>query len=96
MINRPYSFIFIEEWDWTRYKPISHANPANLANNRSKKLGTLIGSARADRPAPRPDRPVSHFGAQQLQELLRSSFVGNQTSKNSNGAASPTPQPNTP
>jgi hypothetical protein len=73
MINRPYSSIFIEG-GWTRYKLISRANPANLANNCSKKLETLIGSARerivrttsADRPDPGPDRPVPHFGAQQI------------------------------
>jgi hypothetical protein len=43
---------------WTLYKLISRANIANLANNRSTKLGTLIYSAHgrtvrpigADRP----------------------------------------------
>jgi hypothetical protein len=39
----------MEEGGWTRYRLISRTNPANLANNRSTKLGTLIGSARADR-----------------------------------------------
>jgi hypothetical protein len=48
--NRPYSSIFIEEGVWTHYKPISRVNSTNLANNRCKKLGTLTGSARADRP----------------------------------------------
>jgi hypothetical protein len=57
---------------WTLYKLISRANSANLANNRSTKLGTLICSAHArtvrttsaDRPAPgaRPFGP--HFGTQ--------------------------------
>ena len=45
------------------------ANPANLANNHSTKLGTLICSALArtvrptgaDRPASGPDRPPSFW-----------------------------------
>ena len=54
------------------------ANPTNLANNRSTKLGTLICSATrgpsgpqtrtvrtADRPAPGPDRPAAQICAQQ-------------------------------
>jgi hypothetical protein len=32
---------------WTLYKLISRANSANLANNRSTKLGTLIWYAHA-------------------------------------------------
>jgi hypothetical protein len=72
MFNRSYSSIFIEDGGWTRYKLISQVNLANLANNRSKKLETLIGSARArtvrttsaDRPALGPNRPIAHFGAQ--------------------------------
>jgi hypothetical protein len=32
---------------WTLYKLISRANSANLANNRSTKIGTLICSAHA-------------------------------------------------
>jgi hypothetical protein len=63
--NRPYTSLFIEEGGWTLYKLISRANSANLANNRSTKLGTLICSAHAravwptgvDRPALGPDRP---------------------------------------
>jgi hypothetical protein len=46
MFNRLYSSVFIEG-GWTRYKQISRVNFANLANNNSKKLGTLIGSAHA-------------------------------------------------
>jgi hypothetical protein len=55
------------------------ANSANLANNRSTKLGTLNCSAHArtvrpqartvrtaDRPASGPDRPPSQFGAQHM------------------------------
>jgi hypothetical protein len=49
MINRSYSSVFIEEGGWTRYKQILRANSVNLTNNHSKKLGTLIDSARADR-----------------------------------------------
>jgi hypothetical protein len=45
--NRSYTSVFIEEGDWTLYKLISRANSANLANNRSTKLGTLIYSAYA-------------------------------------------------
>jgi hypothetical protein len=48
--NRTYSSVFIEEGGWTRYKQTPRANFVNLANKHSKKLGTLIGSARADRP----------------------------------------------
>jgi hypothetical protein len=45
--NWPYTSVFIEEGDWTLYKLISRANCANLANNRSTKLGTLICSTHA-------------------------------------------------
>jgi hypothetical protein len=45
--NRSYTSVFIEEGGWTLYKLISRANFANLANNRSTKLGTLIYSAHA-------------------------------------------------
>jgi hypothetical protein len=48
--NRSYSSVFIEEGGWTRYKQTPRANSVNLANKHSKKLGTLIGSARADCP----------------------------------------------
>jgi hypothetical protein len=46
--------------DWTPYKLISQANSANLANNHSTKLGTLICSAHT--------RTVrrSQFGAQHM------------------------------
>jgi hypothetical protein len=37
---------------WTLYKLISRANSANLANNRSIKLGTLICSAHAQTVRP--------------------------------------------
>jgi hypothetical protein len=47
IFNRAYSSVFIEEGGWTRYKQISRVNSANLANNNSKKLGTLIGYAHA-------------------------------------------------
>jgi hypothetical protein len=68
MINRSYSSIFIEEGGWTRYKQIHLANSVNLANNCSKKLGTLIGSAhvRTVRTTD-ADRPAAHFGSQQHQ-----------------------------
>jgi hypothetical protein len=63
MINRLYSSIFIEEGGWTRYKPISRVNSANLANNRSKKLGTLTNHVHArtvrTTSANRPDREPS-------------------------------------
>jgi hypothetical protein len=42
---------------WTRYKQTPRANSENLANKHNKKLGTLICSARADRPASGPDHP---------------------------------------
>jgi hypothetical protein len=45
--NRPYTSLFIEEGGWTLYKLIFRVNSANLANNRSTKLGTLICSAHA-------------------------------------------------
>ena len=51
--NRPYTSVFIEEGGWTRYKQTPRANPANFINKHGKKLGTLICSARADRPAHR-------------------------------------------
>jgi hypothetical protein len=58
---RPTVFLcFYRGGGWTRYKQISRANSANLANNCSKKLGTLTGSARA-----RTVRP-SQFGAQHM------------------------------
>ena len=67
MINRTYSSIFIEEGGWTRYKLISWANLVNLANNCSKKLGTLIGSTRARTVrTTSADHPVPHFGAQHM------------------------------
>jgi hypothetical protein len=68
--NRSYTSVFIEEGDWTLYKLISRANSANLANNRSTKLGTLIYSAYArtvqiaDRLASGPNHPAAQFGAQ--------------------------------
>jgi hypothetical protein len=61
--NRPYTSVFIEEGGWTRYKQTPRVNSENLANKHSKKLGTLICSARTRtvRPtgADRPDRPAS-------------------------------------
>jgi hypothetical protein len=50
---------------WTLYKLISRVNSANLANNRSAKLGTLIYSAhvRTVRPIG-ADRPAAHLSAQ--------------------------------
>jgi hypothetical protein len=48
------------------------ANFANLANNRSIKLGTLNCSTHAwtvrtaDRPASGPDRPLAQTGAQHM------------------------------
>jgi hypothetical protein len=45
--NQPYSSVFIEEGGWTRYKQTLRANSENLANKYSKKLETLIDSARA-------------------------------------------------
>jgi hypothetical protein len=63
--NRSYTSIFIEEGDWTLYKLISRANSANLANNRSTKLRTLICSAHARTVWPTgTDRPAAQFGAQ--------------------------------
>jgi hypothetical protein len=57
---------------WTLYKLISRANSANLANNHSIKLGTLICSAHArtvrttsaDRPTPGAGPSGPHFGTQ--------------------------------
>jgi hypothetical protein len=67
LFNWPYSSIFIEEGGWTRYKLISRVNSVNLANNCSKKLGTLIDSARArtvrTTSAYRPDHGPSGLGA---------------------------------
>jgi hypothetical protein len=61
--NRSYTSVFIEEGGWTLYKLISRANSANLANNRSTKLGTLICSAHARTVRPTgadcPDRGPS-------------------------------------
>jgi hypothetical protein len=51
--NRSYSYVFIEEGGWTRYKQTPRDNSVNFVNKHSKKLGTLICSARADRPAHR-------------------------------------------
>jgi hypothetical protein len=45
--NRPYTSLFIEEGGWTLYTTEFRANSANLANNRSTKLETLIYSAHA-------------------------------------------------
>jgi hypothetical protein len=52
---------------WTLYKLTSRANSANLANNCSTKLGTLIYSthARTVRPQDRTGPSDAHFGAQQ-------------------------------
>jgi hypothetical protein len=44
--NRSYTSVFIEEGGWTHYKQTPRANSENLANKHSKKLGTLICSAR--------------------------------------------------
>src|SRR5688500_10631838 len=43
--NRSYTFVFIEEGGWTRYKQTPQANPVNFVNKHGKKLGTLICSA---------------------------------------------------
>jgi hypothetical protein len=56
---------FYRGGDWTRYKQTPRANSVNLINKHSNKLGTLIRSTRADRPAPGLDCPTAHFGAQQ-------------------------------
>jgi hypothetical protein len=77
--NRSYTSVFIEEGGWTRYKQTPRVNSENLANKHSKKLGTLICSARAQtvRPtgADRLDRGPSslraglsapQFGAQHI------------------------------
>jgi hypothetical protein len=45
--NQPYTSLFIEEGGWTLYKLNSQANSANLANNCSTKIETLICSANA-------------------------------------------------
>jgi hypothetical protein len=73
LTNRPYTSLFIEEGAWTLYTTDFRANSANLANNRSTKLGTIIYSEHArtvrptcaDCPASGPDRPHAHFGAKQ-------------------------------
>jgi hypothetical protein len=44
--NRSHSSVFIEDGGWTRYKQTPRANFVNLVNEHSKKLGTLICSAR--------------------------------------------------
>jgi hypothetical protein len=63
MINRPYISLFIEEEGWTLYTTEFRANSANLANNCSTKLGTLIYSAHAWTVRPTgadcPDRGLS-------------------------------------
>jgi hypothetical protein len=50
-------YLCIYRGDWTFYKLISRANSANLANNHSTKLGTLICSAHA-RTVRTADRPI--------------------------------------
>jgi hypothetical protein len=55
--NWTYSSIFIEEGGWTHYTQTLRANSENLANKHSKKPGTLICSARADRPDRGPSDP---------------------------------------
>jgi hypothetical protein len=44
---------FYRGGEWTRYKQTPQANSMNFVNKHSKKLGTLICSARADHPAHR-------------------------------------------
>jgi hypothetical protein len=65
--NRPYTSLFIEEEGWTLYTIDFRANSANLANNRSTKLGTLICSAHARTFRPTgvdcPDRGLSGLRA---------------------------------
>jgi hypothetical protein len=65
--NRSYTSLFIEEGGWTLYTTEFRANFANLANNRSTKLGTLIyyAHARTVRPTG-TDRPHAQFGAKQI------------------------------
>jgi hypothetical protein len=70
ILNRSYTSVFIEEGGWTRYKQTPRANPANFVNKHGKKLGTLICSARADRPAPGLDLPPSLFGAQRSPNMV--------------------------
>jgi hypothetical protein len=50
IFNRSYSSVFIKERGWSHCNQIPRVNSVNLANNCSKKLETLTGSARADRP----------------------------------------------
>jgi hypothetical protein len=61
--NRPYTSLFIEEGGWTLYTTDFRANSANIANNRSTKLETLICSAHARTVRPTgagcPDRGLS-------------------------------------
>ena len=47
IIDRLYTYVFIEKGGWTHYKQTPRANPANFVNKHGKKLGTLICSARA-------------------------------------------------
>jgi hypothetical protein len=67
IINRSYTSLFIEEEGWTLYTTEFRANSANLANNRSTKLGTLIYSAHARAVWPMgadyPDRGLSSLRA---------------------------------
>jgi hypothetical protein len=60
--NRSYTSVFIEEGGWTRYKQTPRANPVNFVNKHSKKLETLICSARARTVRPTgADRLVVSF-----------------------------------
>jgi hypothetical protein len=52
----------------TCYKQTPRANPMNFVNKHGKKLGTLICSARADRPDRGPSG--SQFGTQQRCWIL--------------------------
>jgi hypothetical protein len=83
--NRSYTSVFIEEGGWTLYKLISWTNSANLANNHSTKLGTLICFAHArtvrhtgvDRPAHRREPSGPRTVRPQGRTVRRLKFVLN-------------------
>jgi hypothetical protein len=59
---------------WTFYKLISRANSANLANNRSTKLGTLICSAHARTVRTTSADHLDHGPSGPMGRTVRSSF----------------------
>jgi hypothetical protein len=64
--NRPYTSLFIEEGGLDPLQTNFRANPANLTNNHSTKLGTLICSVLAWTVRPTgADRPPVQFGSKQ-------------------------------